>query len=76
MAAALALSLVTSVASVGAEGLSLSLTESAALLVLTAWGVREKPAPHGAVIVGAGALGAALVAVLLRLDAGASSTCE
>lgn len=72
VAAALALSLVASVASVGADGLSLSLTESAALLVLTAWGVRGESAPRGAVIVGAGALAAALVAVLLRLDAGAA----
>lgn len=72
VASALALSLMASLVSAATGSLSLSLTEAAALLVLTAWGVRGETSARGAAAIGAGALVIALSAVLLR--AGADAT--
>lgn len=68
VSAAFAVSLLASVVAVSGGSLTLSLTETAALLVLTVSGVRGESSARGAVIVGAAALVVALAAVLLRID--------
>ncbi|PCC37736.1 hypothetical protein CIK66_17755 [Brachybacterium alimentarium] len=65
--AAFAVSLVASVVSVATGSLTLSLTETAALLVLTIVGVRGESSTRGAVFVGAAALVVTLAAMLLRI---------
>lgn len=69
VAGAFALSLTASVVSLSIGSLTLSLTETAALIVLTVIGVRGESSARGAVIVGASALVVTLAAVLLRIGA-------
>lgn len=66
VAAVFTVSLLASVVSVSAGSPSLSLTETAALVVITVFGMRESSA-RGAFIVGAAALVVTLAAVLLRV---------
>lgn len=66
--AAFAVSLMASVISVATGSLTLSVTETVALLVLTIVGVRGESSARGAISVGAAALAATLAAVLLRID--------
>lgn len=71
--AAFALSILASAIGAVTASLSLSLTEIAALMVLTVFGVRSETSARSAAVVGAMALVVALTAVLLRVgvDAGA-----
>lgn len=69
----LALSLFASVLAAFTGHVSVSLTETAAVLVAVVVGVRSEPSPRGAFAIGAGALFAVLASVLLRLGADATT---
>lgn len=69
--AAFAVSLLASLVSLATGSPSLSLTETAALVVITAFGLRQT-SPRGAVVVGAAALVVVVAAVLLRVEVDAT----
>lgn len=71
--AAFALSVLASAIGAATATLSLSLTEIAALMVLTAFAVRSETSARGAAVVGAMALVVALAAVLLRVGVDAAA---
>lgn len=65
----LGLSVLASVLSAGTGHISMSLTETAAIVVATAVGIRGEPSTRGVVVVGVGALLVPLAAGLFRIGA-------